>query len=116
MLNDQHLILTRAALQYFDEELSPHGVEAMAAYFDPSSVDPAIAEQLSDLRTWLAQSRVAYVCVQPASNRLLDDRLFGSPEEAEQAVEGTQARAVPVILPKTFQDAELTPPPSTPRD
>jgi hypothetical protein len=100
LLNDQHLILIRAALQYFDEELSPHGVEAMAAYLTTPSLDPAIVEQLSDLRTWLPHSRVAYACVQPASNRLAGDRLYDSPEEAEHAVEGTPSIVVPVLLPE----------------
>ena len=52
------LSILRAALRYFDEELCPHGAEAIEDYRPGESVSP---EEVRDLRAKLDQAQVGYV-------------------------------------------------------
>ena len=56
MLTNQHLQIIRAALQFFDEELSPHGPEAISDY-----VDGATPENVAATRRLLDEVTVRYV-------------------------------------------------------
>ena len=53
MLTKQHLAVLRAALQYFDEELGPRGVEALRPYFDESFDGELSADDVARLRELL---------------------------------------------------------------
>ena len=46
MLTEKHLAVVRAALTYLDEEISPHGNDALFDYLDESgrNLDPAIED------------------------------------------------------------------------
>jgi uncharacterized protein with von Willebrand factor type A (vWA) domain len=55
-LNEKQLRILRAALQYFDEELCPHGAEAIEVYLP--SVTP---EEVQALRAELDEAQVRYV-------------------------------------------------------
>lgn len=61
MLTKNHLVLIRAALQFFDEEMGPHGVRVMQPYFDePLSAEFAEGE-IRQLRERLKNCALAYV-------------------------------------------------------
>lgn len=61
MLTKNHLVLIRAALQFFDEEMSPHGVRVMRPYFDePLSTEFAEGE-IRQLRERLKNCALGYV-------------------------------------------------------
>ena len=53
MLTKQHLAVLRGALQYFDEELVPHGVAALRPYFDEAFDGKPNADDVARLRELL---------------------------------------------------------------
>lgn len=60
-MTKNHLVLIRAALQFFDEEMGPHGVRVMRTYFDePLSAEFAEGE-IGRLRERLKNCALAYV-------------------------------------------------------
>lgn len=56
-----HLALIRAALQYFDEEMGPHGIRVMQPYFDEPLAAEFAEGEIRELRVRLKNSVVAYV-------------------------------------------------------
>lgn len=92
MLTRTHLALIRAALQYFDEEMSPHGARVMRHYFD----EPLVAEfadgGIRQLRERLQKCKLAYVRCDAATMTLATTEPSLSLEDlgnnsAEQSVE-----------------------------
>ncbi|WP_339749668.1 hypothetical protein [uncultured Rubinisphaera sp.] len=79
MLTHKQLDLIRAALQYFDEELSPHGSTAIAEYVTGETVT---SEEVTDLRKLLGHCELRYVNCTPDAAALLDTQLLKSPQPA----------------------------------
>lgn len=61
MLTKRHLALVRAALQYFDEEMSPHGLRVMRPYFDEPLAAEFAEGEIQELRARLKDCVLAYV-------------------------------------------------------
>lgn len=60
-MTKNQLVLIRAALQFFDEEMGPHGVRVMRPYFDePLSAECAEGE-IRQIRERLQKCKLAYV-------------------------------------------------------
>lgn len=60
MLTKTHLALIRAALQYFDEEMSPHGARVMRPYFDEPLAAEFTEGEIRQLRHRLKNCKLAY--------------------------------------------------------
>lgn len=60
-MTKSHLALIRAALQYFDEEMSPHGNRVMRPYFDEPLAAEFAEGEILELRTRLKNCVLAYV-------------------------------------------------------
>lgn len=72
MLADRELATIRAALAYWRDEMTPHGVEPQAPYFDQKRPDPLSEADIERLRERLRDDVVQYArIVGPRSLRLL---------------------------------------------
>lgn len=99
MLTRSHLAVLRAALQFFDEELMPHGVGVMRPYFDePLNAKPTTSE-IRELREFLRDCELQYACCDPASNRLTNSQLSESVEESRLLVADPASPIAVVLLP-----------------
>lgn len=70
LLTRTHLALIRAALQYFDEEMSPNGFEVMRPYFEEPPVTEFADGEIRTLRERIRNCTLAYVRYDPATMRL----------------------------------------------
>ena len=99
MLTRSHLAVLRAALQYFDEELLPHGIGAMRPYFDePLNVELKTPE-IRELQNFLRDCDLKYVCYDPSSARLASSELSKSAEDAQSRTADPASQIAVVLLP-----------------
>lgn len=104
MLTPRHLAVLRAALQYFDEELMPHGNGAMRPYFDvPLNVELNVelkTPEIRELRKFQRDCELKYACYDPTSARLTSSELSKSAEDVRLKTAGPASQiAVVVLLP-----------------
>jgi hypothetical protein len=100
MLTRHHLAVIRAALQYFDEEMSPNGVKAMRPYFAEPPDEELRAEDIKQLREWLAKCKLRFICCNLAATEVVHPRMSISVEEALSiAMSYTGQVATVVLLP-----------------
>lgn len=76
MLTKSDLALIRAALLFFDEEMSPHGIEVMRPYFDETPVREFVDGEIRRLRDCLQSCTLAYVGCDPATMTLATTEPF----------------------------------------
>ncbi len=99
MLTRRHLAVLRAALQYFDEELMPHGIGAMRPYFDePLNVELKTPE-MRELQKLLRDCELKYACYDPTSSQLTGSELSKSAEDARLITAHPASRIAVVLLP-----------------
>lgn len=60
MLTQRHLALIRAALQFFDDEMVPHGRKAIGPYLDVPLQRKVTSAEIQELRTYLRNVDVKY--------------------------------------------------------
>ena len=75
MLTATHLAVLRAALQYFREELGPHGPDAWQPYLPDNTGAGITADTLAELQQLLADCQLAYGDVDPQTLRMSDPQL-----------------------------------------
>lgn len=97
MLTTRHLAVLRAALQYFDEELLPHGTGAMRPYFDESLDVELKTPEIRELRNFLRDCELKYACYDPTSSRLTGSELSKSVEDA-RLITADPASQIAVVL------------------
>ena len=72
MLADRELATIRAALAYWRDEMTPHGIEPQAPYFDQEGPEPLSGGEIEQLRARLREDVVQYArTVDARSLRLL---------------------------------------------
>ena len=82
MLTRPQLAVLRAALQFFDEELGPHGINAMRTYFDESPDEEISRGDLAKLRDVLRTCEVRYACCNLAGTQVMHAGLYASADMA----------------------------------
>lgn len=97
MLTRRHLAVLRAALQFFDEELMPHGLRTMRPYFDEPLHRTLKPSELRELRAFLRDCELKYVGYDPASGRLTSPKRSLSAEKTRLGT-GDPASQIAVIL------------------
>ena len=97
MLTTRHLATVRAALQYWHEEMTPHGGDVMRPYFDVSNVEPLTANECRELRQMLRDAEVRYALYDPTRGRLAKLRLAQSLDEAQRRARRAQQVATVLI-------------------
>ncbi|WP_437222714.1 hypothetical protein SH661x_002906 [Planctomicrobium sp. SH661] len=83
MLTSRHLAVIRAALMFFDEEMSPHGANVSEPYFDELLDPPLAVDETRELRDLVSHCELMYACCDRAPGLLLHPELFSSLDEAE---------------------------------
>lgn len=76
MLTTRHLALIRAALQFFDEEISPHGPDGALPYFETPLEDDLTAEEVGQLRELLRTAELKYVRCDQSRTHVLTQELL----------------------------------------
>ena len=89
VLTPPDLILIRGTLQFWAEEIEPHGPEAGRPYLPTSQ--PVTAGHATELQRYLASTRLRYLLcnrtdLQPAKSRLSDDAADFKDADAESIV------------------------------
>ena len=99
MLQPRHLVLIRAALQFWDEEQSPHGAEAFAGYIEePIPDDELTSEDVEYLRAQLKHCELRYLLCDEDGSELIGQRLFETVEAAEHADSAGTAMIAAVLI------------------
>lgn len=99
MLTERDLILLRAALTYFDEELSPHGANAMSAYFEPPLDDCPATAEIASLRSRLQRCRLQYLCCDAESVFRHELGLCSTLDDAEKLAKRLGGHVATVLFP-----------------
>jgi hypothetical protein len=99
LLTKRHLAVLRAALQYFDEELSPHGMEAMKDYFDRPLDEDLTREEVQQLREFLRGCKLRYACCDPKRKILLNPKLSVTVKGLNNISVGKNVHVAAVLLP-----------------
>ena len=98
MLKQRHLTLLRGALQFFGEELLPHGSEVVQPYLDEEVDGEFTIAELQELQRFLSQVEVRYTALDAADRERVQPQLFDIIEEARTASNST-IRVATVLLP-----------------
>lgn len=98
MITKRHLAVLRAALQYFDEEMSPHGQHVMRHYFDEPMGDELQTNEIQDLRDFLRTCELRYACCNQAATKVIRTELSNTAEEAFAIIASHIGRVATVML------------------
>jgi hypothetical protein len=99
VLTKSHLAVLRAALQYFDDELCPHGRDVMRPYFDEEPTSEWTSREIRELRAYLRDCELRYAAYSPAAERLIGSTLSRSANAVLPSAADPTCRVVTVILP-----------------
>lgn len=98
MLTSRDLAVLRAALMFFDEEMSPHGAGAYRPYL-PKRLRPDLrAQEVAELRNRLRTARVRYLCCDSTAAQAVTTRLFSQVTKAEALATAAGGRVVAVLV------------------
>lgn len=98
MLTTRQLALLRAALLFFEEEMTPHGPELSEPYFEEPLPEPLTAAEVRQLRDALRRCVLRYARLNRTATRLRHRELFSSVEEARHGTSGPPARVAAVLI------------------
>lgn len=100
MLSHSHLAVMLAALQFWDEEMSPHDPAIFAGYFqEPIGTGEWITPAVRFLREELPHCQLRYILCDPGGPGLAGVTSFDSPEAADNASVGTSSVTATVLIP-----------------
>ncbi len=105
MISPRHLAVLRAALQYFDEELGSHGMDAMRPYFEGPLAREVTSPDIQRLRSFLRDCQLRYASYSPQSDQLMSTALWAAPNEVLVSTAELDCRVVTIIVPPTDQPA-----------
>jgi len=100
VLTIRELATVQAALQYWKEEMCPHGANAMRPYLEPRQVEPLTATEIEELRQQFDPGTVRYAIYAPDAKRLAGTDLHITAERAKRAA-GAGVHVATVLLPGT---------------
>jgi hypothetical protein len=99
MLTASHLAVIRAALQFWDEEMSPHDPAIYEGYFDePIGNGGWVKPAVTALRAQLSACRLCYIPYSLEGLSLASDQLFETPEAAQLAFPSGSAGIATVLI------------------
>ena len=98
MLTSHDLAVLRAAVTYFEEELGPHGIEAMRPYFADPVPETWSTRDLTRLREFLSTCQMRYVACDQASLELVDTKLYETVSKLQALFGSQDCRVVSVLI------------------
>jgi hypothetical protein len=100
VLSPKHLAIVRAALKYLDDEISPHGKEALFDYLDEAgrTLDPEI-EDLKTARRKLDSVELNYLLVDSTGIVVESERLIPSSTDDELSFQSDLSLLATVLVP-----------------
>ena len=98
MLTSHDLAVLRAAVTYFEEELGPHGIEAMRPYFADPVPETWSIRDLARLRQFLRTCQLRYVACDQASLELVDTKLYETVSKLQALFGSQDCRVVSVLI------------------
>ena len=98
MLTSHDLTVLWAAVTYFEEELGPHGIEAMRPYFADPVPETWSTRDLARLRQFLRTCQLRYVACNTSGEGVIGATLSGSVSELLKRVTTTSIRVGTVLL------------------
>lgn len=99
MLTKSHLALIRAALQYFDEEMSPHGIRVMRPYFDEPLAAEFAEGEIRRLRERLKNCVMAYVRYDARTTTLATTEPSLNMDDIGPSAAGQSAEIATILFP-----------------
>jgi hypothetical protein len=99
MLTKSHLAVLRAALQYFEDEMGPHGMDVMRPYFDEKPTKEWTSRELHDLQAYLRDCKLRYAIYSPTDDRLIDSELHLAANAIVPGMANARYEMVTVVLP-----------------
>jgi hypothetical protein len=98
MLTRMDLAVLRAALKFFDEEMTPHGRETAQPYFDQRLPTGFDLRGVSDLRRRLRSCRQRYLICDANAKRALSADLLARPSRASALGQALGGKIGTVLL------------------
>lgn len=99
ILTSNHVAVIRAALNYWNDEMSPHPPAVYTAYFEEPIGDGAwITKAVTELRKRLPTCQLRYARCSKEPSILLSNQLFETPEESHHAASQESALIATVLL------------------
>jgi len=98
LFTSRDLVVLRAALMFFDEELSTHGGGAYRPYFPKGPRPDLRAEEVAGLRSRLKAARVRYLCCNAAGTQVVSKRLLPQLSSAKAMATAAGGRVVTVLV------------------
>jgi len=98
LLTKRHLAVIRAALRFFDEEMSPHGPDVSKHYFDEPLESDLTADEVRQLRELLRICELRYACCDRTGTSLIRQELLTTPEDVRNAMNISFGRIASVLL------------------
>ena len=98
MLTSHDLAVLRAAVTYFEEELGPHGVEAMRPYFADPVPEIWSPRDLTRLREFLTTCQLRYVACNTSGEGSIEATFSGSVSELLEQVTTPSIRVGAVLI------------------
>ncbi len=100
MLTPNHLATIRAALQYWEDEICPHGADAMQPYFDNPDAVPLSANETTQLRSILQDRFLRFVIYAPDRTIISSPTIFETSGEAERQAAPEEGIAAVLLPPR----------------
>lgn len=97
MLTKRHLAIIRAALQFFDEEMSPHDPNVARPYFEEPLERELEAEEVGQLRALLRTVELRYLCCEATGMTVPNQELL-TLEQALSLENSLHSRLATVLL------------------
>ena len=98
MLTKRHLAIIRAALLFFDEEMSPHGPDVARPYFEEPLAEELTVDEVGQLRELLRTVELRYVCCDET----------GATVPSQELLTFEQAQNIPNLLDSRLATVLLT--------
>ena len=100
MLTEKHLAVVRAALKYLDEEMSPHGKDALFDYLDETgrSLAPTV-EDIKTARRIFDSVELNYLLVDSTGIVIESERLIPSSSDDEVSFQSDLSLLAAVLVP-----------------
>lgn len=97
MLTKRHLAIIRAALLFFDEEMSPHGSDVVRPYFEERLERKLEADEVGLLRELLRTVELRYLCCEGTGGAVASQELLTF-EQAQDIQTLFDSRLATVLL------------------